>query len=170
MLPVKTNSDLSKEKQIVLKAVKKFLNDDFKDGDIVSMHWLKESLKIKEVTKIEHVTELQWELLIKMEMFKDELLNKHQIALKNIRGSGYMIVPPNKQALYAAEVGLKAFNKGMKKTEKLLDNVRLAQMDNEERRILTDAQVKFSALKGMLNKQRISIFLTFKDKKRLEDK
>ena len=168
MLP--TQNNITQDKKLVKEAVKKFLDSDFSDGEIVSMHWLKEFLDIKEATKIEQVTDFQWELLTKMEMFKDELLNKHQIALKNVRGSGYMIVPPGQQALYAAEIGIKTFNKGMKKTEKLLDNVRLAQMDNDEKRILTDAQVKFSALKGMLNKQRISIFLTFKDKKRLEDK
>lgn len=167
MLPTQ-NKTVTREKAIVLMAVSDFIKHGFIDGDIISLHWLKQALEIKEAQNLETVDAIQWDMLQKMEMFKSELLIKHQIALKNVRGEGYMIIPPGDQALYAAEEGIKAFNKGMKRTEKLLDNVRLSKMDNEEKRRHTDAQIKFSAIKGMLNKQRINVFSIFKDTKRLE--
>jgi len=155
--------------KISLKAVDTFMESNFKDGDIVSMHWLKEFLQIKEAIRIEDVNNIQWDLLAKMELFKEELLTKHQIALRNVRGSGYLIVPPRQQAEFAVEEGIKAFNKGMRRTDRLLNNVRRNKMDNTENKRHTDAQVKFSAIKNLLKKEKVNIFSIFENTKMVEE-
>jgi len=159
-----------KETNIVLNGVDTFLESNYSDGDIVSLHWLKNTLKIDEPKTMEEVKGFQWELLNKVEMFKEELLLNHSIALRNVRGNGYMIVPPYQQAEYAADVGIKAMNKGMKKAERLLENTRTEILDDPDKKRHIDAQVKFSAMKGILNKQKINVFALFREPKKVGNK
>ena len=158
----------NQQQRVVVTAVEMFLKKGFGDNDIISWLWLKDALCLVEAKTIEEVAGAQFDMLQKVEMFKDELLTRHQIALKNVRGVGYMIIPPGEQAYHAAEVGIKVINSGMRKAERLLENVRLSEMDNTEKQRHTDAQVKFAALKGLMNKERIDVFAIFKDTKRIE--
>lgn len=156
MLPKTTE-----EKDVVVSAIEKFFSAKYNDGDIIQMSWIHRALEIKDPRTISDVKASQFDLLQKMEMFKSILLEKHNIALKNIRGEGYMVVPPKDQARYAAAEGIRAFNKGMKRTESLLDNIRIDALSSDEKRKHVDAQVKFSAIKGILNKQKKDVFRLF---------
>jgi len=157
MLP-KINNDNS----VILSAVDDFFKKGFSDGDVLSMHWVKESLDIKEPKKLSEVNRIQFETLQKINMFKTELLTKHNIALRNVRGSGYMVVPPKEQTYYAIEEGVKHFNKGIKKAENLLDNMRISKLNSEDKKRHTDTQVKFSAIKGIMSRQKKDMFLAFR--------
>lgn len=148
--------------KIISSAIEAFDRCEFKDGDMISHDWIKWALKIKTPSSIEEVQELQFLLLSRMDDFRDRLLMERKIALRNIRGNGYMVVPPSDQAYYAAEEGLKHIRKGLQKAELLLENARVDQMTAEERKRHVDTQCRFDSLRGIMTRKRRDVFSLFK--------
>jgi hypothetical protein len=143
-------------------AVSDFLKEEFKDGDLISHDWLRMALDInaRAIKKNEFI------LLERMEAFKTALLETHQIALQNVRGKGYRLVPPSEQARYAAEELAHYMKKGFKKADSLLTNTRCDQLSTDERRRHTDTQIRVAALSGMVSKGKRDVFLLFKNSKK----
>ena len=146
---------------IIDDALAQFDKDGFKDGDIVSHDWIRWALDIKVPARLEEVNELQFLLLSRLDEFRDRLLIERKIALRNVRGDGYLIVPPYDQARYAAEQGLKYIRKGLEKAEELLEHARLDEMSTDERKRHVDAQCKFDGMKGIMTRQKRDVFALF---------
>ena len=145
-------------------AIDQFDKDQFKDGDIISREWIKWALRIKEPSTVQEYEEMQWLLLSRFEDFKDRLLKDRQIALRNVRGNGYLIVPPGEQAQYAAEKGIRHIRKGIQEADKLLTNVRSEQLTDEERKRHVDTQCRFDGIKGIMSRQKKDVFALFEYK------
>lgn len=142
-------------------AVVRFLEDSFKPGDIVSHDWLKWALDLKEPRTADEFREYQWKWLSAIEQFKDELLVNHKIALRNVRGTGYQVVPPEAQAQYAVEHGMKAVRKGIGSAQRLLEHAKIDSMDSDSRRRHIDAQAKMDGLAGMVRRGKRDVFALF---------
>ena len=164
MIPAKQEERESRK--AVLSAIDEFFKEKFRDGDIISFHWIKDKLGIREPKTIAEVSVIQFELLSKLEMFRDTLLVEHKVAIRNVRGEGYMIVPPGDQARMAIEEGIKMFSKGMKKADKLLDHARVDEMSDYERTRHTDAQIKIKGIKALLSRERRDAFSLFHGRRR----
>src|SRR5690554_5230956 len=82
----------------IADAIESFFREDFQDGDLVSWDWLTYHLHITPKAQAEN----QFLMLERVDDFRNELLKEHLIALQNVRGKGYRIVPPAEQAEYAA--------------------------------------------------------------------
>lgn len=139
-------------------AVGHFIGEGFNDGDLVSHDWLRWALDINQ----RDMRDNEFVLLERMEALKTALLVDHQVALQNVRGKGYRVVPPAEQARFAAEEASRYMTKGLKKADSLLKHTRTGELDKDERRRHTDTEVRMSALAGMVGKGRRDVFALFK--------
>lgn len=139
------------------EAVEQFLADSFNDGDLVSHDYLRHLLDINDAA----VRRNEFVVLERMDALKTVLLEAHKIALQNVRGRGYRIVPPAEQARYAAEEASRLMAKGLRKSNRLLEHTRLDALDTDERKRHTDTQVRLAALAGMVQKGRRDVFKLF---------
>lgn len=153
---------------IVEHALRLFFEEDFKDGDLISVEWLEWALAITKPKTVEEVQERSFQLLSRFEDFRNTLLVNHQIALQNVRGKGYRIVPPEEQAEHAARVALGYIKKGISKGSHILRHARLDAMSTAARARHTDAQIKMAALNGMMMKGRRDVFALFDRRKSRE--
>lgn len=138
-------------------AVEQFFAEGFRDGDVVSRDWLKWALDITD----QALRENEFLLLERMEAFKSALLLDHKIALQNVKGRGYRVVPPAEQARFAAEEASRHFDKGLRKAERLLSNTRRGALSTDEARRHTDTEVRMAGLRGMINKGNRDVFALF---------
>lgn len=144
------------------EAVDDFFAEGFKDGDLISHDWLRMTLAINDAA----VAANAFVIVERLEAFKTVLLDGHQIALQNVRGRGYRVIPPHEQARYAAEEAAKYMAKGLKKADSLLTNTRHAALTEDEKKRHTDTQVRISALGGMISKGKREVFKLFDPKKK----
>jgi hypothetical protein len=143
-------------------AVEQFFTENFNDGDLISWDWLHLTLEINDAA----VRENQFILVERIEAFKTALLESHQVALQNVKGKGYRIVPPNEQAYYAASEAAKYLQKGLKKAGNLLTHTRQDQLNSQEKKRHTDTEVRIAALSGMVSKGKRDVFQLFHSKKK----
>lgn len=137
--------------------IEQFMSERFKDGDLISHEWLKWALDINQ----RDMQENEFLLLERMELFKAELLTVHQVALQNVRGRGYRIVPPAEQARFAAEEAARYMKKGFRKADSLLTHTRRDVLSSDERKRHTDTEIRLASLKGMASKGRRDVFALF---------
>lgn len=148
-------------KTIAQRAVERFEADGFEDGDVLSMDWILWALDIKTPHSLDAVQEQRLLLLDRLDVFRNILLREKKIALQNLCGGGYRVVPPDEQAQYAATEGLKLVKKGISKARSLIENTRIDRLTNDERRRHTDAAIKIAALDGMMRKGRRDVLIAF---------
>jgi hypothetical protein len=143
-------------------AVQAFDRDKKSDGDMLTHEWIKWALEVREPKTLSDASEIQWVLLSRVEAFKDYLLVERQIALANVRGEGYRILPPCEQARYAAEQALKSIKRGFDQGSKLLTHARLAEMDYEARKRHTDTEVRLAGIKQIVQREKRVLMNTHK--------
>ena len=132
-------------------ALAEYDSTGFQDGQILTKDWLLFAL---EVPSAEAQT---FTFFNKFEAFRKHLLLERKIALDNVWGHGYRIVPPNEQAEVAATTALNGIRRGLNRANVLMENTRLDQLTNEEKSRHLDTQVKLSGLKSLLNRQKKDI-------------
>lgn len=146
------------------RAIGMFESDSFKDGDTVSHLWLKHALDIPEPQTLMESDSVQWMLLTRVDSFRDWLLEEKKVALQNVRGQGYRIIPPREQGYVAASGAMKAVKKEFRKADKLMANTRLAELNTEERKRHTDAHIRLAGIGDMMKKQRKDVLRLFSPK------
>jgi len=156
-IPVKTVAD----KTWLEDAVRYFHDGGFMDGDTLSHAWIRKALNVPEPTRLSEVGDSQWLMLSRFEQFREHMLEHEKIALRSVRGSGYLIVPPRDQARYAAEHALALVHKGMKHGNRLLEHTRLSGLSVGELQRHTDTQVRLSGIDSMMRRQRKDVFRLF---------
>jgi hypothetical protein len=144
------------------EAIDQFMEEKFQDGDLISHDWLRMVLDINDAA----IAANAFVVVERMEAFKTVLLDGHQIALQNVRGRGYRVIPPHEQARYAAEEAAKYMSKGLKKADALLTNTRHESLTKDEKRRHTDTQIRIAALSGMISKGKRDVFKLFESKKK----
>lgn len=142
---------------------------DFTDGDVLSHEWLHTALDIvspdfRGVELIEayrrsaYIADLirkhQFNYMAQIEELREELLEEHNVALKNVRGEGYRLIPPKEQTNLAMDTLKRDVNLSVKKCQKLLVNIRVEQLDSVALKENTDAVAKLSFF-NRLSKRRL---------------
>lgn len=140
--------------------IARFFDEEFQDGDLISHDWLRWALEINEQVMREN----DFALLERMEQFKAALLYHHKIALQNVRGEGYRIVPPAEQARYAAQEASRYIGKGMRKASDLLTHTHRDALDKDEMRRHVDTEVRIAGLQQMVSKGQRDVFALFEPK------
>jgi len=141
-------------------AVAAYFERDYKDGDLVTHYALHDMLDMPPEGTMDN---RMWALTFmdRFEQFKDTLLRQHRIYLSNVRGKGYLVVPPDEQAHTAMLAAMNDIRRAAGKCTKALEYARVEEMSGDARRRHTDAQVRFAGLRGMLGKEKTNIFQLF---------
>lgn len=159
MLPERDNQRV--DAVWLTKAIKQFDVDNRSDGDMLSHDWIKWALDIPKPKTIEQATEQQFMLLSRLDAFRDYLLTVRKVALQNIRGVGYRIVPPSEQAQMAAEQAMKLVKRGLDHGDKLMTHTRTSELSTDDQRRHTDAHLRLCGIKDMVRRQKRDVFLLF---------
>lgn len=136
-------------------AIDRLEADGFGDGDMLSHDWIRFALDFNPQEHNDFV------LLERMDSFRKALLEEYKIALQNVRGEGYRIVPPSQQAEFAAREASRYIEKGMNKADALLTHTRRDQLTQDEAKRHTDTEVRIAGLRGVMNKGKRDVFALF---------
>ena len=147
------------------RAISIFDRDARKDGDLLSNEWIRYALDIPVARDVESATANQWLLLSRMDSFREYLLTDRKIALQNVWGKGYRIVPPHEQAEHAAQEAMSLVRRGLQKGEKIMTNIRDSALTDAERKRHTDAHIRLTGISDMMRRQRKGIFSLFHEQK-----
>lgn len=142
-------------------AVTAFNRASHVDGDLLSHDWMKWALILPTPKVLSEAQDCQLTAMNRVDAFRDYLLTEKNIALQNVRGQGYRIVPPNEQAHYAAETALSQVVRGLLRGSKIMVHTRLAELSDDEKKRHTDAEVRLAGLGQMVNRQRRDVFKLF---------
>lgn len=159
MLPKKQNDNAFPV--WLARAIDAYDKDSRKDGDLLTHEWIKWALDIPIPATLDQATEQQWMLLTRLDAFRDYMLVNRKIALQNVRGAGYRIVPPSEQARYAAEQAMSLIKRGIENGEKLMTHTRMAELSTDEQKRHTDAHLRLCGIKSMVARQRRDVFRLF---------
>lgn len=144
--------------------------DEYEDGDLIPMDWLRAAMQIEEpdLEELTDIPQQQWfdvvsdlfkthqfDWLEAMDNLRTELLETHQIALRNIRGQGYMRLPPREQASEAINLYARDMTRAYRKAHSLVINVRFDHLDEHQRREAIETRNKLEAMRK-LNAERIN--------------
>ena len=145
-------------------AVDRFFAAGFEDGDLISHSWIFYALDVERPsTRADSLL-----LLDRMDAFRQALLTRHHIALQNIRGRGYRVVPPAEQAEFAARTAVAYIDKGLQKGRGLLHHTRMDSLTDRERQRHTDTELRMSGLTRMVGRRTRNVFALFNSNKRKE--
>lgn len=143
------------------RAIKMYDKESRADGDMLSHDWIKFALDIRTPRTLEEVEESQWVLLTRIDAFRDYLLVDRKIALQNVRGQGYRIVPPAEQARVAVEESMRLVKKGLEKGDKLMTHTRISSLTQDEQKRHTDAHLRLCGIADLMRRGRKDVFLLF---------
>lgn len=161
MMPVETKKVEGPVEWSLKDAVDRFFEKGAQDGEIITHDWLQWALDIPEPRSVDDMRRVQWLLLDRVEQLKKTLLVEHRICLANVRGEGYMIVPPSDQARYAMQSAMQGIRRELNKGDSILTHTRTELLDGEAKRRHTDAEVKLAGIKGMMSRQKRDVFKLF---------
>ncbi|WP_296271759.1 hypothetical protein [Pseudomonas sp. UBA6323] len=130
----------------------KDIAEGFKYGDIITLDWLASSFHLIEPESIAQFKEYQFAFLSNMDAMRQELLEQHQLALRNVRGAGYELVDPNNQVDYAWQTAFARVNRELRKLASHVTHIRHAELSDEKRREHADAQAKMSSVAGFVTR------------------
>lgn len=135
------------------EAIKAFMEGKFAPGDTITFDWLYEKFLIQRpigTSLLADAQKAELQFLSQFKSFEDALLTEHQIALTNVRGVGYRVVPPGEQTGWAEGQGVGEVKKAVRKLADRLTNIDLTQLTTEQRRENADALARLAMLSGMV--------------------
>lgn len=101
-------------------------------------------------TPLAEAEKLKLQFLAQFVEFEEALLIEHQVALANVRGVGYRIVPPAEQTTWAERHGIAEVRKAVRKLSDRLTNVDFVALGADDRKANADALARLGMLGGML--------------------
>lgn len=124
-------------------------------GDVIPMAWLHENFDCHppETGSMRDFQKYHLQFFSLFEQFRAELLENHSMALVNVRGEGYRILPPKDQTSYALERLKNRMMAEGRKTKNILVNIRHDLLTNDQRKENSDALAKLAAIKAFSKKQ-----------------
>jgi len=145
-------------------AIDEFNKIKYSDGDLLSHQWLEWALKLPIPTDLSEVQECQFTAMNRIDAFRAYLLTNRKIALQNIKGKGYRIVPPREQAEFAAKTALAQIVKGLNNGTKIMTHTRYRSLTSDEKTRHTNAEVRLAGIGQIIKNQRKSVFKIFAPK------
>jgi hypothetical protein len=121
--------------------------EEFNYGDVITHDWLFLHLEIDEPTEkitVEKHRELQFDLLRKVEGFKEVMLADHLRYLVNIRGVGYKIIEPPRQTKAAMLRLQKELKNSIRDAEAALTFVNEAMLTLDDSRENAESKAKLA--------------------------
>jgi hypothetical protein len=136
------------------EAVEKFLGAGFEPDKVIQIDWFYAALSIEKPAPempLRDAEKLKAAFLGEFERMRSALLVEHNIALDNVWGKGYRIVPSTEQTDWAEREGHTDVKRSLKKLGTRLSFVDLTALSEKQRRDNADALARFSLLTGMVD-------------------
>lgn len=133
------------------QALKEFIAAGFAPGETVPHEWFIERFglaSLPEKVTVKEYQDRQFKLLQSMDSLRTALLEQHCIALENVTGVGYRIVPPAEQTGAAMAKLKRDMRLSMRKAANTLQYTKTAALTDEQRRERSDAIAKLQMLRG----------------------
>jgi hypothetical protein len=126
----------------------------FTYGDTIPMEWLDKAFDIQypKTGTREDYKAISFQFLTAMDRFREDLLTKHKMALRNVRGVGYEIIPPGEHAIMARAQFLALMRKAFDVAESLLENTDFGRLTQEEIQRSRTEEAKIATIKALSRK------------------
>lgn len=137
------------------EAINVFLKEEHKPGDTLDFKWLYDNFALERPQKdtpFHQVQKTELQFLAQFKSFEEALLTEYQIALANVRGVGYKIVPPGEQTDWAERTGVGEVKKALRKQRDRLTNIDLPQLTPEQRKANADALARLAMMASMVKR------------------
>jgi hypothetical protein len=128
------------------------LASTFSYGDVVTLDWLSEAFMLPAPKTIKQYRAHQFAFLHHLDALRQELLEQHQLALRNIRGEGYEVVHPNNQVDFAWTTAFTRVRRELGKLASNITHIRHHELSDDKRREHSDAQAKLSSVMGFVDR------------------
>lgn len=142
------------------EAVKTFLLANFQPGHVITEKWKREHFGITppKTGTMEQLSEYQLKLLSAWENFSRTLLEEHQIHFRANGARSHIVLAPREQAGVAMSDCNREIKRTLKKAKLRTENIALELLTNDERREVTDAQVRIAMQASMFKQvKRLSL-------------
>lgn len=118
---------------VYLKVVDEIL-ENYTYGDFIKSTWLIESLgvKYKNQMTLKEYSDAQFFILSQTDKLKTHLLERNNMALKNVRGDGYLIIFPKDQSSMAMANIKTAMTREFRKCIKTLAYINLELLESDD--------------------------------------
>lgn len=139
------------------EAVKKFRAKRFEPGQIIPLDWFWDAFGESDPDKEVSLPPAEYKrrklfFIAQLQLLQDELLEEDDMALTNVFGKGYQVVPPKEQTKFAIERAKRAIGREISKASKTLEHIRLDELTSAEKEENLQARSKIAALHGMNRK------------------
>ena len=133
--------------------------EKFKVGELIPHQYIKYEFKIETPKFSDYKTEIEYikafellnfEYMSIIDKLRNDLLEFHSLYLKNIRGDGYVLLPPKEQTDYAKEKTNNDIKRALENGVKILSYIKHNHLDEIELRKNADALAKLSFMKNMI--------------------
>ncbi|MGN1217134.1 MAG: hypothetical protein ACI4TD_04070 [Phocaeicola sp.] len=133
------------------------ISKSYSDGELISHDWLKQMFGLGkiELSDYENIEEFlkalqmqQFAYMQLIETLRWQILKEHKLCIRNIPGSGYIVIKPEDQTQYAYDEFMKTIRKAIRETDLIMNNVRPFFSDQKYKD--NDLKARCSMLKQML--------------------
>lgn len=125
-------------------AIARLTAEGMTPGKIITHAWLDEALGLNRLGK-----DYAWKKLSRVKELRERLLVEYKIDLKNIRGQGYMIVPPEEQTGVAMADTIRGIASAIAGGTARVQNVDIARLSDQAKRENADAVARLAGLGSM---------------------
>lgn len=124
-------------------------------GDLLPHEWLCEKFKLNKPKygTQEDFDRFSFEYLQNITSLSQYLLEEHSIALQNVRGRGYRVVPPEEQVDVAKKQAKAEIHRAVRKYAAHLEHIRYDELSVEKQRERDDEAAKLSQMRQMMRRQ-----------------
>jgi hypothetical protein len=126
-------------------------------GDLIPMEWLWEQFALEPLTDAtpwSKAKNSQLLFLNQMREFTNHLLEDNQMALQNVVGKGYRIIPPKEQTVWAEREYIDDLRKALRRAGSRLGNVDFTALAARDRQENADALARLSKFKMLFRDQK----------------
>lgn len=143
-------------------------------GDLLTKEWLTEAFGLQqpEFGTVEDFERHKLEFMQCMDQFSRQLLEEHNLALQNVWGQGYRIVPPSEQVDVAWKAAMQGVRRELRKLGSQLRHIRYDELELSEQKKRDDASSRLSQINGFMRRasnRRVSADRMFQVGKRRDD-
>ena len=134
------------------------ISENYSDGSLIFHEWLKKKFGLNqiELSDFEDTNDFldalqtqQFAYMTLVDTLRWQLLEVEQMFIRNIRGSGYVVIQPSDQTEYAYNEFLKTVKQAIKEADLIMNNVRKVTSIQQSKD--NDIRAKCSILKQMIN-------------------
>lgn len=136
------------------QAVDDFLAGDFPPGSIVTKEWLIGALRLRAPRTIEEKERFDLDYLSGVDSFRRELLEKHCIAFKTVRGEGLQALTAQEQVAHAIEERDRIIGKALRFGARTLMYLRSNELTDHQRANHADQLARHANLASTIKRTR----------------